>query len=117
MTASSTSQWGYHGLALRASATSKVQYRFTVAVHEGKFGVDYMDAKDQHHSLLSGSVTYIPGATMRFDVKGTTLTAWYAGKKLGEVEDTRIAAGSAGLIGLAPAGQYAEFDDVLVGDL
>lgn len=117
LTASSTAQWGYHGLVLRASATSKVQYRFTIAVHEGKFGVEYMDAADQHHSLLAGTVTYVPGASMYFSVRGSTLTAYYAGKKLGEVEDTRIATGSPGVIGLAASGQYAEFDDVRVGAL
>lgn len=116
MTASSTTEWAYHGLVLRAS-DSKVQYRFTISPVEKKFGVEYMDAAGAHHSLASGPVTYVAGAAMRLEVKGGTLTAWYNGTKLGSATDTRITAGSAGLIGLAPTGQYAEFDDVLVGSL
>jgi len=116
MTASSTAEWAYHGVVLRAS-DSKIQYRFTISPVEGKFGLEYMDAAGAHHSLASGPVTYVAGAQMRLAAKGGVLTAYYNGIKLGEATDTRIAAGSAGLIGLAPAGQYAEFDDVLVGDL
>lgn len=117
VTASSTSQWGYHGVVARASATSKAQYRFTFSVLDNTFGVEYIDANDQHHSLFNGALTYVPGAAMKLEVKGTKITAYYAGQKLGEVEDTRIASGSAGVIGLAGSGQYGIFDDFHAGEL
>lgn len=115
MTASSTTQWAYHGLVLRAGTGTKVQYRFTVSPNEGKYGLEYMNAAGEHTSILSGPITYTPGAEIGLRVKGTKLSIYYAGKFLGEADDSRITAGSVGLIGLAPTGQYAEFDDVYLG--
>lgn len=115
--ASSTSQWGYHGVVARASATSKVQYRFTFSVLDKTFGVEYIDANDQHHSLFNGALTYVPGAAMKLEVKGTKITAYYAGQKLGEATDDRIPSGQAGVIALAGGGQYAEFEDFHAGGL
>lgn len=118
MWASSTTEWAYHGLVLRAGAGTKIQFRFTISPIEGKWGVEYMDAAGAHTSLASGPVTYVAGAGMKLAVKGNTLTAWYNGTKLTEVAGVAsLTAGSAGLIGLAASGQYATFDDVLVGDL
>lgn len=113
----SPAAWGYYGLVVRASVTGSEQYRFTVSSVENKYDLEYMNAANEHTSLLSGPVTYVAGAKMRVEVKGSSLTVWYNNVKLGTVNDTRLASGSVGVISIATSGGYAEVDDVLVQEL
>lgn len=110
------STWNYVGLVLRATAgTSSTQYRATISTTDKVWAIDYIDAAGAFTKLAGGAITYQPGAVMRAQMKGSTITVWYAGQQLGTVTDSRIANGKPGLIGLTDAATFAEFDDARVG--
>ena len=115
--ASSATIWGYPGLVVRASADSKVQYRLTFSVLDKTWALEYIDAAGGIEKIIGGAVTYVAGAAMRLQVQGQHLTAWYNGKQLGAADDSRIAAGSPGLLGIVGTGQNADFDDAIIGAL
>lgn len=112
---SSATVWGYPGVVVRASATSAVQYRLTISATEKVWALEHVDASGKLTSLAGGPVTYVAGGALRLDVKGTKLTAYYNGRQLGEAQDSRIASGAPGVLGLAGDGQTLEFDDFLTG--
>jgi len=105
------------GIVVRASATSKVQYRYTLSIAEGTYSLEYIDAAGAYTKLLTGPIAYVAGAPMRLEARGATLTIWYNGVKLGSTTDARIMSGSPGLIGLVSGTQTADYDDAIIGAL